>query len=359
MDKQFKDKRYSKVDNQLHLIDKKKKGILKDLYNSYEIYLTCIRSEIFNSVSKGVMSLAFMTKISGREYEKNISYLINNEIKSLINEVLPFLTIEQLSISNQFNIYNNEKTINEGKHYKIVDEKDLISSGLSKENNFENDCYYYYGNPIKDNLKSSVDLDKNDLDTNFLKVETSLININEEKKFFIASLDCSKIESNFQNDYKPFTDFNIFEEYQLSRILEWAESIDIGLTLELKKISIEVNQKIFSKISANEIIPENLVSYLFDNNFLTTNPKPYIVLFDLLSNEFIYNDDYLKSINLSKIYLFCINPTELEFNNIHLNINRNKISRLINLLKILIKKEQYWTNKKLISNYDLSMIYKN
>ena len=122
---------------------------------------------------------------------------------------------------------------------------------------------------------------------------------------------------------------------------------------------MEVNNIFFSTIYTKGMIPENLISYLFQNSFLTTNPKPFIAKLDLLSNEFICSDEILKNINSSKICLFYINSTEIEFNNINLNMQRNDISELKNSLNELIKKEKYWSSKKLNSTYNTSKFYSN
>ncbi len=355
MDKQFKDKRFNKVDNQLILLNAKKKEILKDLYNSYEAYLTSIRSELLNSIRKGILSLAALNNINREKYEQNINFLINNEIKLLVNQILPFLTIEQLSLTDEINNENNKKR----RSIDLNNNKFNYDKDLNKGHYFQYDYYDYYGNNIRDNFQSSIDLDNNYFENKEIKVDTVQRNINEDKKLFISDRDSYKNKINSQEKLKSFCILNIFEENELSTILQWSDSIDNGLNKQLKKISMQVNKKIFSKNFSNEIIPENFLSYLFENNFLTTNPKPFVILFDLLSNEFIYNEEFFKNINFSKIYLFCVNPIELEFNNINLNIQRNKILMLRNLLKILIKKEQYWCNKKIVSNYDLANNGKN
>tara|TARA_Y100001970_G_scaffold260325_1_gene342274 strand:- start:5364 stop:6431 length:1068 start_codon:yes stop_codon:yes gene_type:complete len=355
LDKQFKDKRFNKVDNQLILLNAKKKEILKDLYNSYEAYLTSIRSELLNSIRKGILSLAALNNINREKYEQNINFLINNEIKLLVNQILPFLTIEQLSLTDEINNENNKKR----RSIDLNNNKFNYDKDLNKGHYFQYDYYDYYGNNIRDNFQSSIDLDNNYFENKEIKVDTVQRNINEDKKLFISDRDSYKNKINSQEKLKSFCILNIFEENELSTILQWSDSIDNGLNKQLKKISMQVNKKIFSKNFSNEIIPENFLSYLFENNFLTTNPKPFVILFDLLSNEFIYNEEFFKNINFSKIYLFCVNPIELEFNNINLNIQRNKILMLRNLLKILIKKEQYWCNKKIVSNYDLANNGKN
>ena len=357
MDKQSKYKKLSKIENQLELLDSKKSALLKDLYNAYEIYLTEVRAHMFNSVKKGILSLACMTQRRGRMYEENITFLINNEIKLLIDQLLPFLTIEQLSIFDENN-ENNENNINDFINNQLSEEKAFTSQHFSEELNYKNDCYYYYEVNRNNKIESSVDLD-NLCDENYNKFETKLVEDFDEKKIDISSKYLTINEMNSKNICQKFNTLNIFEDNQLSTILEWSDSIDIGLSSQLKRISIEINNKLFSNIFTKEIMPEKLVSYLFENNFLTTNPRPFIAKLDLLSNEYICSDEFLKNISFSKIYLFCINSTELEFNNITLNIARNKIRKLKNLLRSFIKKEEYWSSRRLFSNYDLCKGYKN
>ena len=357
MDKFLKDKRISKVDIQLDLLEKRKKSLLRDLYCSYEIYLSEIRTQIFNSVSTGLFSLAEMTNTRGIVCKDNISLLIKNEIKLLIDQLLPFLTIEQLSILGQLYIQRNENLINDFKNNQFIPEKDLISKYSDEETNFQNDnYYYYYGNNRKYNLNNSVDLDNNNYYKNYVESDISLLNKKEEEQFYTSPNNLLENNNNTHIEFKPF---NIFEENQLKSILDWSDLIDIGLSFQLKKISIEVNNIFFRTIFTKEMIPEDLITYFFENSFLSTNPKPFIAKLDLLTNEFLYINEILKNINLSKIYLFYINPTEVEFNNININVHRNNISKLRNHLKELIKKEFYWSNKKLNSNYGTSKVHSN
>ncbi len=353
MDKKSKYKKLSRIENQLALLDVKKKGLLKDLYNSYEIYLTEVRSEIFHAVSKGILELGGMTQRRERKHEDKITFLINNEIKLLIDQLLPFLTIEQLSLLHE----KNENNTNPLRNNQLSDEICFNPKFPSEDLNYKNYCNYYYGVNSNYNLENSVDLDNKHADIS-KKLETIVIEGVEEKYSYTSSKYLYRNEINPNNSGQQINNVNIFEENQLSTIIEWSELIDVGLSLKLKKISIEINNIFFSNIFPKEIMPENLVHYLFENYFLTTNPRPFVAKLDLLSNEYIYSDDFLKNISFSKIYLFCINPTELEFNNINLNIARNKIRNLKNIIRSLIKKEQYWSSKKLYSNYDLYKVYK-
>ena len=91
---------------------------------------------------------------------------------------------------------------------------------------------------------------------------------------------------------------------------------------------------------------------LIENQFLVANPLPFINLFDLNSNEFVNNTRLINENDFSRIYLFNLNPSELEFHDIKLNLLRNKINDLKKELKTLIKKEKYWNTKKI--NIDLN-----
>ncbi len=70
-------------------------------------------------------------------------------------------------------------------------------------------------------------------------------------------------------------------------------------------------------------------------------PHPFVINFDLDINQ--TNKEFSK---LSKIYLLNITPVELEFENLNLSIQRNKITNLKNQFQLLIKKEKYWKQKE-------------
>ena len=71
------------------------------------------------------------------------------------------------------------------------------------------------------------------------------------------------------------------------------------------------------------------------------HPHPFVINFDLDINQ--TNKEFSK---LSKIYLLNISPVELEFENLNLSIQRNKITNLTNQFQLLIKKEKYWKQKE-------------
>ena len=75
------------------------------------------------------------------------------------------------------------------------------------------------------------------------------------------------------------------------------------------------------------------------------NPMPFILLFDLSLNQFINIETNEDEYYSSKIYLFHIDATELEFYNMSLSSIKSQISQLRFNINSLIKKENYWSNK--------------
>jgi len=130
------------------------------------------------------------------------------------------------------------------------------------------------------------------------------------------------------------------------------------LSCQLKKITNEINNILFLKKIIKKKISNEFLDYILDNNFLISNPFPFVNLFDLNNKEFIYFDDFDKNSDYSKIYFFNLNITEIEFFDINLNIIRNKITDLKYQLHLLIKKEKYWNNKKLYAKRNKSTINK-
>ena len=68
---------------------------------------------------------------------------------------------------------------------------------------------------------------------------------------------------------------------------------------------------------------------------------PFVINFELNLNHSSSNRD-----NLPSIVFFNISTVELEFKNLNLSIQRNKINDLKNKFQRLIKKETYWRQKE-------------
>jgi len=75
------------------------------------------------------------------------------------------------------------------------------------------------------------------------------------------------------------------------------------------------------------------------------HPYPFVINF-----EFNMNQSLTGSNNVPRIIFFNISTVELEFNNINLSIQRNKINDLKNQFQRLIKKERYWRQKEISLN---------
>jgi len=75
------------------------------------------------------------------------------------------------------------------------------------------------------------------------------------------------------------------------------------------------------------------------------HPYPFVINFELK-----FNRSSLNGINLPSIIFFNISTVELEFKNLNLSIQRNKINELKNQFQRLIKKESYWRQKETTLN---------
>ena len=75
------------------------------------------------------------------------------------------------------------------------------------------------------------------------------------------------------------------------------------------------------------------------------HPYPFVSNFELNLNR-----SSLIGNNFPSIILINISTVELEFKNLNLSIQRNKINELKNQFQRLIKKETYWRQKEITLN---------
>jgi hypothetical protein len=75
------------------------------------------------------------------------------------------------------------------------------------------------------------------------------------------------------------------------------------------------------------------------------HPLPFVINFEFNLNQSSSNGN-----NLPSIIFFNISTVELEFKNLNLSIQRNKINELKNQFQRLIKKESYWRQKEITLN---------
>jgi len=93
------------------------------------------------------------------------------------------------------------------------------------------------------------------------------------------------------------------------------------------------------------MISKDSFDYLVGKSFMIKHPYPFVINFELN-----FNRSSLKKNNLSSIIFFNISTVELEFKNLNLSIQRNKINELKNQFQRLIKKETYWRQKEITLN---------
>ncbi len=357
MDNYLFKKYQEKTDNQLLLIEDRKLKIRKDLYMMYFLYLKRLRLELFNFIKKAIISLE-QSKTLINISKKEIKSLLTNDIKPFINERLPFITIEQLTLA-KYSFQNKSLRL---KHF-LEKDLDLDVKSFNKNDdktyskNISSECIYYSSSE-KNEMNSSIDLDdfnfeyENQFDYENIPNKPNSDYVNIEEIMYGSLIDFDVLK----NDQENYKNLQIFD--QISNLLNLSEWLDFSLSCQLKKITNEVNSILFLKKFIKKEISNEFLNYVSDNNFLITNPYPFINLFDLNNKEFIKFDDLEIDTDYSKIYFFNLNTTEIEFFDINLNIIRNKITDLKFQLHLLIKKEKYWNNKKLYAKRNKSTINK-
>ena len=339
-----------KANNQLSNIDCEKLRIKKEIYTLYDLYLKIIRSNLQNYLGEAIKVLLDTTIDGISVKEQKTLLFIKDDLKNLVNKILPFLTIEQLSIKNEYGIAN-----------QINDNSDFISNYNLKEevyakkifepihgNNFINYCNYYYKNlNYKDNPRN-INLDNFILENKYFddyKKDESIGFINST--IYVKDFEEDKFTMNIYQS----RDSKYFIPFEFKDILLWIDTIESSLNLYLQELSIEINNELLKKNILNIFVNNDLLFYIFENHLLFSNPSPFLLTFDPSLNLYINFDKISTNKNLSKINLININSAELEFININLNMLKNQVLNLKSNIYLLIKKENYWCNKlKLNSN---------
>ena len=346
-----------KADNQLLLIEDRKLKIRKDFYMLYFLYLSRIRSEFLNYIKKAISSIEASKTVIYLS-KKEIKSIIANEINPLINERMPFITIEQLTLT-KYSYPNKSLKVD---HFP---EKDLDlddKSFYKKDNkayslNISSECKYYSCSEAYE-LNSSINLDdfnfeyQNLIDYGTITDKQTFDSVNNEKIMNGALMDLDILK----NDQENYKNMQIFDE--ISNLLNWSEWLDFSLSCQLKKITNQINNILFLKKIIKKKISNEFLDYISNNNFLIANPFPFVNLFDLNNKEFINFDDFDEKVDYSKIYFLNFNITEIEFFDINLNSIRTKINDLKYQLNLLIKKEKYWNNQKIYAKRNKSIINK-
>ena len=219
----------------------------------------------------------------------------------------------------------------------------IVNESIEFHCNNNLNSYEYYETLSEDEI-TSVNLDESNYLNSFSK-EICIKKIEDEKHTVKAVLELiEETNDNKLNDYEKIND-QLSDVFISSDNLNIFEFIDKSFSNFLLNLSYKVNFELFKAKLIKKFISEDTFKYLSKNNYLIKHPSPFVIRYDLNSNELS-----AKIIKSSDIHLFNITNVELEFDNLDLSICRNNINELKNRFKLLNKKQRYWKNKELASN---------
>ncbi len=339
-----------KINSQLERADVQKRILIRNINREYEIYLNIVRDLLHISVEKGLNQIYSYSTINDNSNEKESCGLFEKKISNLIYAILPLLTVEQLKINEiEKNIdkeINFNNLVNPTKTKEYQQEKFQYENGfqLEKNINFQiskdisNTSEYYE----VDNYAKFVSLDLDNIDQNYNFTNNNVIENIEVEKQFIASL-LELIREGEIDKARHLETLNINKiddllKYQSIRIFDL---IDKSLENLLLNFSYKINQELFKANLIKKMISKDSFDYLVSKKLMIKHPHPFVINF-----EFNLNHSSSKRENLPNIIFFYLSSVELEFKNLNLSIQRNKINELKIQFQRLIKKEAYWRQKE-------------
>ena len=343
------------INSQLERAGIKKRKLIRNIHREYELYFNIIRDLLYVSIEKGLNEIYSYSTINNNSSKENeVFCILEKKISNLISNYLPFLTVEQLKISEIEKNKNKEfdfKTLERSLKTKI-DQKAKFhyedSFQLEEPIKFQinKDISYTSGYYQADNSEELVSLD---LDNNYQNNNLSNNNIFENigiEKQFVSSLleliDEDKIEKTRYSEKDNINQIDISPKYQ---DIKNFDLIDKSLEKVLLNLSHEINQELFRANLIKKMISKDSFLYLVGKKLMLKHPQPFVINFEFNINQSTSND-----VNLQSIIFFYISAVELEFKNLNLSIQRNKINELKNQFQRLIKKETYWRQKEITLN---------
>ena len=126
-----------------------------------------------------------------------------------------------------------------------------------------------------------------------------------------------------------------------NQILKNFDLIDKSLENLLLNLSYKINQELFKANLIKKLISKDSFEYLVGKKLMIKHPHPFVIKLEFNLNQLSSNGQ-----NFPIIIFLNISSVELEFLNLDLSIQRNKINELKNQLQRLIKKETYWRQKE-------------
>lgn len=344
-----------KINSQLERADIQKRILTRNIYREYELYLNLVRDLLFISVEKGLNQIYSYPTINDNFLNENEFYsLFEKKISKLIFTNLPFLTVEQLKINEI------EKNINKEINFTIFDSSTKIKDDQKEKfqyedgfqlkeptqfeitEDFSNTSEYYQAHNYERFV--SLDLDNNH-HNNYLSKNNIFENLGVEKQFISSLLELIGEEKVEKPRYQEKENINQMDNLPKNQILNNFDLIDKSLENLLLNLSYNINQELFKANLIKKMISKDSFDYLVGKNFMIKHPYPFVINFELNLNR-----SSLIGNNFPSIIFFNISTVELEFKNLNLSIQRNKINELKNQFQRLIKKETYWRQKEITLN---------
>ncbi len=344
-----------KINSQLERADIQKSRLIREIYREYELYLNQVRDLLFISVEKGLCELFISLSIKDNFINSNELFcLVEKKISKLIYTKLPLITVEQLKINKIEKNINKEINFNSlGRSQKTKDdqkEKFQKENGSQLEEHFQfqisediSNTPEYYQVENHDKFVS-LDLDKSD-HINYLSNNNVIENIGLEKQFISSILELIeevKVEKTRHSENHNINQMDISPKHQSIKNLDL---IDKSLNNLLLNLSYKINLELFKANLIKNMISQDSFEYLVGKKLMIKYPNPFVVNFEFNINHSSSNGESPPS-----IIFFNISTVELEFKNLNLSIQRNKINELKNQFQRLIKKERYWRQKEITLN---------
>jgi len=207
---------------------------------------------------------------------------------------------------------------------------------------FSNTSEYYQA----DNYEKfvSLDLDIN-YHNNYLSNNNIFENLGFEKQFISSLIELIGEEKVEKLRHPEKENINQMDNLSKNQIINNFDLIDKSLENLLLNLSYNINQELFKVNLIKKMISKDSFDYLVGKNLMIKNPYPFVINFELNLNR-----SSLIGNNFPSIIFFNISTVELEFKNLNLSIQRNKINELKNQFQRLIKKETYWRQKEITLN---------
>jgi len=340
-----------KINSQLERAHTQKSILTRNIYREYELYLNRVRNILSISVEKGLNELYSYLSIKDNFLNaKGFCSLFEKKISKLIHSNLPLLTVEQLKINGIEKIRKKEifnalaiTKDNQKEEFQYKDFFQLEESIQFKINEDISNTSEYYQAENNDKFVS-LDLDNND-HNNYLSNKNIIENIGVEKQFIsslIELIEAVRVENPRHLEKENINQNDVTSRHQS---INNFDLIDKSLEKLLLNLTYNINQELFKANLIKKMISKDSFEYLVGKNLMIKHPHPFVINF-----EFNINHPSLKKDNPPSIIFFNISIVELEFKNLNLSIQRNKINELKTEFQRLIKKEIYWKQKEITLN---------